>query len=85
MQRDSIGPAHKETEMETLGTDGRLCMGSFDMDQRMKDNAQDPTKMSNDICGHENGLLYESETASKWNDKTQRNYDEVDGCGDASA
>ena len=57
--------------METLDTDGRLGMGSSDPDQRMRDNAQDPTKMSNDMCGHTDGLLYESETASKWNDKTR--------------
>ena len=71
LQQGSIGSAHKETEMETLDTDGRLGMGSSDMDQRMRDDAHDPTNMSNDACGHKDELLYESKTASKWNDKTR--------------
>ena len=52
--------------MDMLDTDGRLGMGSPDMDQRMMDVA----KMSNDMCEHKERLLYESKAASKRNDKT---------------
>ena len=48
LQQGSIGSAHEETEMETLDTDGRLGTGSSDIDQRMRDDAHDPNKMSND-------------------------------------
>ena len=36
----------------------------------MRNDAQDLAKMSNDMCGHKERLLYESKTASKRNDKT---------------
>ena len=58
MQRDSIGLAHNGMKMDMLDTDGRLGMGSLDMDQRMRDEAQDLAKMSNEMCEQKDRLLY---------------------------
>ena len=45
LQRDDIGSAHKGIQMEMPHTYGRMGMRSPDMDQRMRDDAQDLTKM----------------------------------------
>ena len=39
--------------------------------QRIRDDTHKPTKTSDDVCGHKDELQYESETASKWNDRTR--------------